>query len=215
MRYAKSPLAAATLLAMATAHADGGWTKVHERNGVVVSVRPRIGSPICELGAVADIDAPPDHVYAVISDMERYPEFMPPTSMVKLLRRDGNTFLYYMEINPPVIARRDYCLRVVWEELPGGGWHSSWAADNNNCLPERRGVVRMHENEGEWILEPIAGGLRTHARYRCHVDVRGHVPAWLFNRVSASAIPKIFAAVQRDVRQPRSPSCCQKPASSE
>lgn len=215
MRYAEVTLASAILLAPATGYADGGWTKVHERNGVVVSVRPRIGSPIYELGAVGDVDASPERVYAVISDMERYPEFVPPTSLVKLLRRDGNSLLYYMEINPPVIARRDYCLRVIWEERPGGSLHGSWTADNNNCLPERRGVVRMRENEGEWILEPLAGGLRTHLRYRCYVDVRGHVPAWLFNRVSASALPKMFAAVQNGVRDPRYSHCCQKPASSE
>lgn len=205
MRYARIPLTAASVLvaASASAYADAEWTKVHERNGVVVAVRPRIGSRLNELSAFGDVDAPPERVRAVLADMERYPDFMPPTSMVRLLHRDGNSFLYYMEINPPVVARRDYCLRVVWTELAEGGWHGAWEADNQNCPAERRGVVRMRENEGEWFLEPSAGGQRTRLRYRCHLDVAGHVPAWLFNRVSASAIPKVFAAVQRSVRDPR------------
>jgi len=203
MRSARRPLVAASVLLAASAHADAEWTKVHERNGVVVAVRPRAGSRLNELSAFGEVNAPPERVRAVIADMERYPEFMPPTSMVRLLQRAGDSFLYYMEINPPVVARRDYCLRVVWNTLPGGGWHAAWQADNQSCLAERRGVVRMHDNEGEWILEPIAGGQRTYLRYRCHLDVAGHVPAWLFNRVSASAIPKVFAAVARSVHDPR------------
>lgn len=203
MRYANMTLATAAVFAVASAHADGGWTKVFERSGVVVSVRPRIGSRVNEMGAVGDVSAPPARVQAVIADMERYPEFLPPTSAVRLLQRVGDTALFFMEINPPVVARRDYCLRVTWKELPGGALHGTWEADNQNCPPERRGVVRMHVNEGEWILEPRAGGLHTHMRYRCHLDVAGHVPAWLFNRVSAGAIPKIFAAVARLVNDPR------------
>lgn len=215
MRFAIMSLVAASVLVSVNAHAEAEWTKVHERNGVVVAVRPRIGSRLNELSAVGDVDAPPERVRAVLADMERYPDFMPPTSMVRLLQRNGNSFLYYMEINPPVVARRDYCLRVVWKELSGGGWHGTWEADNQNCLAERRGVVRMRQNEGEWILEPSAGGLRTHLRYRCHLDVAGHVPAWLFNRVSASAIPKVFAAVQRSVLDLRYSKAQQEPAAGD
>jgi hypothetical protein len=214
MTCVKIALAAgiATTLATAAAQADdAGYVDVNARDGVRVSARARAGSAIQEMRAISDIDAPPERVLAVLDDIERYPQFMPPTSAAQLLRRDGNLAYYYMEISPPVIARRDYCIRVGMQRLDGGRLRSYWVTDNSGCPPEKHGIVRVTSNDGEWILEPIDGGHRTHVIYRCHIEVGGHVPAWMVNRVSATELPHVFAAVRHAVSQPRYAACTTGP----
>jgi hypothetical protein len=95
--------------------------------------------------------------------------------------------------------------------MADGRMRSYWVTDNSGCLPERRGVVRVLSNDGEWMLEPIDGGRRTHVVYRCHIEVGGHVPAWMVNRVSATELPNIFAAVRHAVSQPRYAACTATP----
>lgn len=197
---------------VAPAIADGaGWRQVNSRNGVLISARPWAGSSFDEMQAIGDIDASPEAVLAVLDDLPRYPQFMPPTSKAQFLGRDANTVYYYMEISPPVIARRDYCIRVGWEHLPGGKLRSFWSADNSGCPPERRGVVRVRENEGEWLLEPIDDGRRTHVTYHCHIEVGGAVPAWMVNRVSATELPNVIGAVRKAVATRQFASACTTP----
>lgn len=201
--------AVSALSAQTPARADEGWFDVLKRDGVAISARNRPGSKLHEMRMISDIDAPPERVLAVLDDIERYPSFMPPTSGAKLISRDRDKDLayYYMEISPPVIAKRDYCIRVGMERFPDGRLRSYWSADNSGCPSEKRGIVRVTSNDGEWMLQPIDGGRRTHIVYRCHIEVGGSVPAWMINRVSATELPNVFAAVRRAVQQPRYAAC--------
>lgn len=202
----------ASMLAGGEVQADSdSWTDVLVKDGVQVSSRKRAGSSLKEMRGIGDIDAPPERVLAVLDDIERYPEFMPPTKVARLMQREGAHAYYYMEIAPPVVANRDYCIRVGMERSESGRLRSYWFVDNTECVPERRGVVRVQSNDGEWLLEPIDGGRRTHVTYRCHIEVGGAVPAWMVNRVSASELPNIFAAVKKVVGQPRYASCTTGP----
>lgn len=206
MTCVKTALAAvtATMFAAAAAQADAdGWCEVHARDGVQVLARTRAGSPIKEMRAISDIDASPERVLAVLDDIEHYPQFMPPTSAAQLLHRDGDYAHYYVEISPPVIARRDYCIRVGTQRLAGGRLRSYWMADNTGCPPERPGVVRVRSHDGEWLLEPLDGGRRTRALYRFHIEVVSQAPAWMVNRATASELPNVLIALRRAVGQPR------------
>jgi uncharacterized protein YndB with AHSA1/START domain len=197
-----------------TVQADesGAWEERGGRDGVTLASRDRAGSKIREIRAVAEVDAPPERVLAVLADIERYPQFMPPTEQAKLLRREGEAAVYYMEINPPVVARRDYCFKVEFDRLPDGTLRSHWQAETKGCLPERRGVVRVQATDGEWILEPREGGKKTHALYRCHIEVGGQVPAWMVNKGSINQLPDVINSLRRAVNQPRYASCTPTPS---
>ncbi len=197
-----------------TVRADegGAWEERGARDGVKLSSRDRVGSKIREIRAIAEVDAPPERVLAVLADIERYPQFMPPTEQAKLLRSEGDAAVYYMEINPPVVARRDYCFKVEFEHLPDGSLRSHWQAEAKGCLPERRGIVRVQATDGEWILEPRDGGKKTHALYRCHIEVGGQVPAWMVNQGSINQLPEVINSLRRAVTQPRYASCTPTPS---
>lgn len=191
---------------------EGAWEERGGRDGVKLAIRDRLGSKIREIRAIAEVDAPPERVLAVLADVEHYPEFMPPTEHVKLLRSEGDSAVYYMEINPPVVARRDYCFKVAFEHLPDGKLRSHWEAENKGCLPERKGIVRVVATDGEWLLEPRDGGKRTQAVYRCHIEVGGQVPAWMVNQGSINQLPDVINSLRRVVSQPRYAACTATPS---
>ncbi len=198
---------ATALLASSVRAEESGWTEMTTRQGVTVFARPMAGSAFSEFRGVSDFEATPEQILAVLEDVESYTQTIPSTSVARLLKREGQGAFYYMEINPPLIARRDYCIRVGTERQAPGRWHITWLSDNAGCLPEQRGVVRVPKNNGEWILESLDGGRKTHVTYRCHIEVGGRVPAWMVNRASVSELPNIFASVRRAVSQPRYAAC--------
>jgi len=64
------------------------------------------------------------------------------------------------------------------------------------------GVLRVKRNEGSWLLEP-AGATKTRATYFIYTDSGGKLPAFLANVASEIGIKKVFAAVRKQVKDPK------------
>ena len=56
--------------------------------------------------------------------------------------------------------------------------------------------------EGKWLLEPD-GTTKTRATYSIYTDSGGFIPSFLANRISLTGITKLFAAVRKQVKDPR------------
>jgi len=63
-------------------------------------------------------------------------------------------------------------------------------------------IVRVKLCEGGWLLEPT-GPNATRATYSVHTDNGGAIPAFIKNTGSLIGIRKIFAAIRKQVRDPR------------
>ena len=79
---------------------------------------------------------------------------------------------------------------------------SNWSPANDLGPPEKKGVVRVKICEGKWLLEPD-GANKTHATYFIYTDTGGFIPSFIANRVSLTGITKLFAAVRKQVKDPR------------
>lgn len=199
-------LVLALLLGAAPARA-GDWQDLLNQDGVRVFVREAEGSRVKAVMAHAVVDSPPEQVFAVLGDVEAYPELIPPTESARLVRREGSAALFYMVIRPPLISRRDYCIRVVPSRLAGGRLKSEWRMSDDGCPLPRPGLVRMVRNEGSWLLTPIQGGRATHVIYEAHADPGGAVPVWMVNLATARTLPRIISSLRRAAALPRYASC--------
>jgi hypothetical protein len=154
---------------------------------------------------VAAVDAPPAVVRRVVTDWTRYAEVMPYTEEGRVVatEEDGRVVHLYTLVNPPVVSRRDYTMRMVDEGVvAGGALRISWTPSARGP-PPRAGVVRVTVNEGFWLLEPADGGARTRATYRLHTDPGGSVPAFAAALANHEALPGVLQAVRRAARDPR------------
>lgn len=200
-------LAASIALLGAALAAPDGWEVLSEGSDPEVRERQRPGASTREIEVESVIDAPPERVFRVLLDFERCTEIMPYTAEVRVVAREaeGKVAHVYTVVDAPLVARRDYTLRLADESDWRGGAGTlllRWTPSDRGP-PPREGMVRVAVNEGFWRLEPVDGGKRTRATYRLFTDPGGSLPAWAVNMGNRRALPEVMEAVRRAAADPR------------
>jgi hypothetical protein len=182
-----------------------GWKLASKTKDLTVYARIPAGARVKEFKAIGEIDAPSRAVDAVLDDLENYTKFMPFTAECRLIKREGDSLITYQRLSPKLCEDRDYTLRVRKKSRPGTDglvYSHQWQPANELGPPEKKGVVRVKICEGGWLLEP-AGANKTTATYNVYSDAGGAMPVFLANRVSQMGIGKVFAAVRKQVKEPK------------
>jgi len=182
------------------------WKMATNSQEVTVYSRTRSGSKLQEFKAVGEIDASSRAVHAVIDDLDGYPSFIPYVTECRLIRREGDSSLVtYQRLSPKICQDRDYTLRVwkqSWPVADGFVYSNRWEPANELGPAEKKGIVRVKICEGSWLLEPD-GATKTRATYSVYTDTGGAVPVFIANRVSQIGIGRLFAAVRKQVKDPK------------
>jgi hypothetical protein len=207
VRFIVAALIASDLCGIALAAepepSPGEWKFIGDQDGVTIYRRQRARSR--ESKASGDIAASTEIVHAVLEDVDSYPNFMPYTAECRVLKREGDSLIAYQRISAPMVSDRDYTIRVhtTVKKTEGGTTYSShWVTDNAAGPPEKRGVVRVNLCEGSWLLEPT-GPNSTHATYQIYSDSGGYIPSFIKNTAGPAGIRKLFAAIRKQVRDPK------------
>lgn len=132
---------------------------------------------MAEAQQTIDVDVSPEAFYAVIADVERYPEFLPAIENVRVLRREGD--VVEAEFTLHLITHIDYTLQLtgtpptglIWTLLEGG----------------------LVANTGSWTLEPLPDG-GTRAHYAVRVEVGMFVPGAILTRLVGRELPATLQA---------------------
>lgn len=190
------------LLALLAGAEEASWQKVSHADGVVVLARQQPGSPVAEMKALGEIDAPPHEVLRVLRDYPNYKKFMPHTEESRVLATSegGRVVDFYSVVTAPVVDKRDYAVRTRdesdWRE--GQGYLKvTWRELEEGVPPVPPGVVRVKRNEGYWVLEPREGGKKTFATYYLHTDPGGALPGWVINMANRNSVPEVFKTLRR------------------
>jgi len=121
-------------------------------------------------------NAPLEKCFEVISDYERYPEFLPEVKKIRTSNRRGN------EVDVPyeaeVVKVIKYTLHLK-EEKPS---RVSWSFIEGEF---------MKDNKGGWVLEDGGNGT-TKATYSIEVAVGPLVPKTILNALVDSQLPKLL-----------------------
>jgi hypothetical protein len=179
------------------------WKLISNKEGVVLYRRQRPLSN--ESKAIGEIAASTDLVHAVIDDIESYASFMPYTVECRVLKRDEDSVVAYQRISAPLTSDRDYTVRVHSSSKPAEGgrsYFSRWETENALGPPPKSGVVRVKLCEGSWLLEPT-GPNTTRATYTIYTDSGGMIPKFIKETGSQIGIRKLFAAVRKQVGDPK------------
>ena len=119
------------------------------------------------------IDASPEHVFSVITDYERYPEFLPEMRSVQVISRQDGIARVRFELE--LIMRISYTLRLRED----GPLRLSWSLEEAKML---------ELNEGGWRLESVAG--KTKATYALEIKLRGLLPKAVSTKLVGTTLPQ-------------------------
>lgn len=193
-------------LPLAAGAADDDWKQVSQTPTLTIYTRDHAGSPVKEVRAVGTFPVPNWVVKNVLDDVERYPQFMPHVVESRVISRTRGELVSYARVSPPMIDDRDYTIAVHDEShaaAQGTVYRTRWEPANDKGPAEKSGVVRIKNNEGSWLLEPVDNGERTRGTYTLWTDAGGHVPAFLLNGLNKTRLSDLFAAINKQVKDER------------
>ena len=182
-----------------------GWTVSSKASDLTLYSRPHPGSALKEFKAIGGIDASTQLVHQVLDDVDSYPLFMPYMAECRVIKREGDYLFTYQRLAPHIVSQRDYTLRVdekSWNSGLGLAFLKRWQTANEAGPPPQKGVLRVTVSEGSWLLEPD-GADKTRATYSVFSDTGGALPAFIANGAAAMGIKKVFAAVRKQVKDPK------------
>ncbi|WP_164018808.1 type II toxin-antitoxin system RatA family toxin [Pyxidicoccus trucidator] len=127
------------------------------------------------------INAPVEKVFDVITQYDRYPEFLPEVKEVRAANRQGNTLELHYKVD--VVKTIRYSIRVT-EERPK---RMAWSFIEGEM---------MKDNKGSWVLEPEGEG-KTRATYNVEMALGLLVPKAVVNALVDTSLPKMLEAFKR------------------
>jgi coenzyme Q-binding protein COQ10 len=128
------------------------------------------------------VNVPPDKFFAVISDYESYPKFIPEMRSVRVLKTTGNIQQVAFEIEIQVMAftkRVHYTLEFTNNPPVGVRWH---LLESN----------LVKSNDGGWSLKATADGQRTDATYNIELKLGALVPKAISTFLADQSLPKLL-----------------------
>jgi ribosome-associated toxin RatA of RatAB toxin-antitoxin module len=126
------------------------------------------------------IDAPIETVFGIITDYEKYPEFLSEVKAIRVSQRLEGEAVVQHEVN--VLKTIRYTLKLK-EEKPR---RVSWSLIEGEL---------MRENRGSWLLEPE--GKQTRATYSIEMTLGPLVPKAIVNALVDSSLPKMLESFKK------------------
>lgn len=187
------------------------WKLDAEDDGIKVYGRAKEGSEVREMKAIGLIDATPHEIWKALRDYDNYTKTMPYTVEAKVLgRTEGDKDItFYSRLDTPLVSSRDYIIKIKdesdWKE--GKGFLKvTWTAaapETDSQVPVKSDIVRVRINDGYWLLEPREDGKKTFATYYVYTSPGGSIPNWIANKANGIAVPKVFEAIKKVVKESR------------
>lgn len=187
------------------------WKLSAEDDGVKIYGREREGSEVREMRAIGLVDATPKEIWDAIRDYDQYTKTMPYTVEAKVLKRNegDKEILFYSRLDTPLVSSRDYIITIRdesdWKDGKGFmkvSWTAAPEADDA-LVPVKNDIVRVRINDGYWLLEPREDGKKTFATYYVYTSPGGSIPNWIANKANGIAVPKVFEAIKKVVKDKR------------
>lgn len=184
-----------------------------EQGEVLVELSAVQGTPVKKAAAVAVIDAPPDDVFAVLTDYNEFPEFMPYCRKVTLEKKDGEKSRVRFELEFPwPIGDRFYTLELTNRrfEQPADAEPSSVGTAPPviliNSWTYVPGSGNINDTYGSWEVRSYPGNAeqgpaRSFVRYTVFTDPGGNIPSWANNLATEIAVPKVINNLRRRVSE--------------
>ncbi len=178
------------------------WEVADQAEGITVWRRDVPHSMVREVRATAETDMSAEQVWAVLKNAEAYTQFMSNLEVLKIIGQHALGQYEYQRINPPLVAKRDYTLKVNFEtDATIGLYRRSWTIANDRGPKKTEDIVRVQLCTGEWKVQRIKTG-GSSVTYYLYTNPGGSIPNWIANRANKTTVHNLMKAVLARSKNP-------------
>lgn len=184
------------------------WDLANKKSDFVIFTKDDKAAGVRAIVAITEVDASPDIVFDVVGDFDHYADYMPYVKESYVVEKNNGLLLVYSLLSPPLVDDRDYYIEVKrtrGSDANQGVFTSAWTA-KPDFKPDTKGVIRVRQNTGSWVLEPLDAGKRTRVTYNLLTHPGGSIPTWMANKSNTVAIPTLFKAVKERSAKTKKPA---------
>jgi carbon monoxide dehydrogenase subunit G len=134
------------------------------------------------------IKRPPAQVWAVLTDFEHWPDFMPLVRETRIGRRAGTKLWVEQHYS---IGFVPLAHTTIYELAPGDG-RLSWQLDGD--APHD-----IAGSEGQWRLVSVGGGQETLVRYDARISAGRAVPEFVERMLRERSLAELIASLRTEV----------------
>jgi hypothetical protein len=171
---------------------------VHAAEGITVWRRLTANAAVEEYRAIGVLDLPAGALAAVLHDHDRYIEFFPFLVEDRQVPNPGGIYRY-QRVRAPFVAERDYTLRLIEQELPGGGLRMYFHEANAIGPPPSPTCVRVPLVRGMWEVVAL-GESSSRVTYHLLSDPGGALPDFFLRFVTRKGVWNTVAALRDRTR---------------
>lgn len=179
------PLVLILLLLSGTAYAN---EEARLANGeILIATQNVAGSDVPKAVVTGVINAPPERIWAIVSDCDRYEGRLPRIRAAREVERSGNTVVCEVTVALP-FPISDLTARTRATHTAGPReWRREWTLIEGD----------YQRNDGSWVLTPFQGDSnRTLVVYTVHAEPNNRVPQRLRNRAQESSLPDVIETLR-------------------
>lgn len=180
------------------------WKLETNKDGIRVYSRHSPDSRFKEIRVHCEMPGTLSQLVALYSDVDNYTQVISNTKRARLLRRVGETELYYyLESQMPrPVANRDVVMHLQFSYNPGERQLIIHTNSVNGMVPAQPDIVRVGSWSGQWSVRQITD-TRMQVDYTFRVDPGGELPTWLINMIAPVAPYSSFVKLRSGLQLPR------------
>ncbi len=179
------------------------WTLNSEKEGIKVYTKNVPDSKIKALRVIGIFNATPRQLAALLMDVNTGANWMYHVKSSTLIKQvSASELYYYSEVSMPwPVPNRDFVAHLIVSQDPQTKVITIEGPTAPDMVPQKRGVVRIKEATGLWIITPLENG-QIKVEYTLHVDPAGSLPSWLVNMFAAEGPTQIFTEIKEQLQKP-------------
>ena len=183
--------------------AQSAWKLSTEKEGIKVYTSEFPDSKIKAIKVECEVNATASQIVALLMDVNTSADWVYHVKACQLIKQVSPSELYYYsEVNMPwPVANRDFVAHLIVSQDPVTKTVVVDGPCVTGLIPERKGVVRIGNSTGKWIITPGSND-QTKIEYSIHVDPGGHIPAWMVNMFATEGPLRIFEQLKMRVQKP-------------
>jgi carbon monoxide dehydrogenase subunit G len=158
---------------------------------IYISTHKVSGSDVPLLKMIGVVDAPPEKVWEIVSNCDKFASRLPNIEQARIVKKKGKNVRCKVEVDLPFPLSNLTAVTDGVHEISAKKWSRKWTLVSGDYA----------RNDGSWVLTPFDDDdKRTLVVYSVHADPDTYVPDWAREKAQKSSFPDLLKRIRKEVK---------------